>query len=320
MAAPAGAAAPPPLRVAVLGPGRVGSLFAFKLAASGAEVTLIGRPGSARLALLREAGGVASLAAGSLRVVPVASVVDSLDVSIAYDQLLVTVYTHQLDALVPTLRASAAKHVVVMCNTFQPLELQRAIGEGRTAFALPLYGVLLDADGRLGSTALSRRLERAMVSDAGVAAAWEGAGLWCDVNPAMAGTWLRSHAAAVVGLLCAAHTVAARRGPAARGGGAPQRLSWAEAALHGRATAEAFAVVRALGTAVTPAPVALLGRLPAAGWGALLYAISRTELFCHLGAAGGEAAALVDAVVAAADALGPGTVGTAALRAVRPAW
>ena len=50
---------PPALRIAVVGPGRIGSTFAFQLAhVGGHDVTVIARPGSARLAQLRRDGAI----------------------------------------------------------------------------------------------------------------------------------------------------------------------------------------------------------------------------------------------------------------------
>ncbi len=49
---------PSPLRIAVLGCGRIGSTFAFHLARGGHDVTVVARPGSVRLDQLRRNGGI----------------------------------------------------------------------------------------------------------------------------------------------------------------------------------------------------------------------------------------------------------------------
>ena len=53
---------PSPLRIAVLGAGRIGSTFAFQLARVGHhEVAVVARPGSTRFQQLRRDGGIVNI-------------------------------------------------------------------------------------------------------------------------------------------------------------------------------------------------------------------------------------------------------------------
>ena len=71
-----------PLRVAVVGVGAIGSTFAFHFARKGGhDVTVVARPGSARLEQLRRDGGIVDVA-GNLAEVSVSS---ALDEAVPYD-------------------------------------------------------------------------------------------------------------------------------------------------------------------------------------------------------------------------------------------
>ena len=123
-----------PLRIAVLGAGKIGSTFAFQFArAGGHEVTAIARPGSVRLQQLQRDRGVIDVKGEQASV----RVIDMLDEETPYDLLIVTLLAHQTDALFPALQRSAAKCIQFMFNTFHPERLQDAIGAERCAFGMP---------------------------------------------------------------------------------------------------------------------------------------------------------------------------------------
>ncbi|PCC74935.1 2-dehydropantoate 2-reductase [Nannocystis exedens] len=103
------------MKIAVIGPGGIGSTFASQLARAGHEVTVVAR--TKRLAQLQRDGAIVT-AKGERAAVQVSA---ALDPSVAYELVLVTVLASQVDAVLPALRASAAKSVMFMFNTKQAL-------------------------------------------------------------------------------------------------------------------------------------------------------------------------------------------------------
>ena len=137
-----------PVRIAVLGAGKIGSVFAFQLArVGGCDVTAIARPGSVRLKQLQRDGGIINVKGERASV----RVIDALDEETPYDLVIVTLLAHQTDAMLPTLQRSAAKCIQFMFNTFHPERLQDAIGAGRCAFGMPFVQATLDGDGKLNA-------------------------------------------------------------------------------------------------------------------------------------------------------------------------
>ena len=140
----------PPLRVAVLGVGKIGSAFAFQLARVGGHaVTVVARPGSARLARLQHDQAIINVKGERAEV----RVVESLDEETPYDLVIVTLLAHQIEPLLPTLQRSAAGSIQFMFNTFEPEQLQAAIGPERCAFGMPFVQATLDAEGDAGGGA-----------------------------------------------------------------------------------------------------------------------------------------------------------------------
>lgn len=281
------------MQIAIVGTGAIGSTFAYQLATSGHAVTVIAR--GARLAQLQRDGAIV-LASGERAPVQVAA---ALDASTPYDLVLVTVLAPQVGAVLPALRACAARTVMFMFNTFEPLDpLRDAVGAARFAFGFPggVFTILRDGkimkQIRAGTTA----------DDAAWAKTFTEAGIPTVVERDMHG-WLRSHAALVIPLM-AIGTVVLPRGAG---------ISWREAGAHAAAMEAAFRVVRQLGHAVTPSVVLVLSRLPRSVVTALLWAMSRTAMLRDLGELGpAEPRMLIDMMTAAA----PGK--TAALLAIRP--
>jgi len=125
----------PPLRIAILGVGKIGSAFAFQLAGTGGhDVTVIARPDSVRLAQLQRDQAIVD-SKGERASVRVAG---TLDEETPYDLLIVTLLAHQTEPLLHALRRSAARSIQFMFNTFQPERLSAAVGPERCAFGMPL--------------------------------------------------------------------------------------------------------------------------------------------------------------------------------------
>lgn len=283
------------MRIAILGLGPIGSTFAFHLARAGHEVTGIAR--NKRLEQVKADGGIVTVkgARASFTVEP------QLDVTKDYDLVLVTVLAHQVDVVLPALKASAAKQVMFMFNTFEPLaRLRDVVGAQRFAFGFPAILATLPG-GRLefdvvtvGQVTLSTDERWAKTfTDAGIKTA-----LHADLE-----SWLRTHAVLIAGLM----TVATRAYERNTG------ISWREATDAARAMHEGFSLVRTLGNRVTPAAINALDCLPTPMLAAMLWSTTRTPLVKTIGSIGAaEPRALIDAMVALKPEL------TTQLRAFRP--
>lgn len=283
------------LQIAIIGPGRIGSTFALLLARAGHAVTVVAR--GARLAELSREGAIVTTR-GEREAV---AVLPSLDVTVAYDLVLVTVLSPQVEALLPALEASAAKTVLFMFNTFEPLDrLRAAVGPARFAFGFPSMLSHLH-DGKLQYEVFSVG-QITTVSDATWAQVFSAAGISTVVEADMH-SWLRTHAAFVAPFMAASVRVHGR------GFG----LSLAEALAFARAFRCGFRVVRSLGNRVTPGFLNLPSRAPALLLALLFWVASRTKPVREAGALGpAEARMLIDEMSRAA----PGQ--TAELLAIRP--
>ena len=249
-----------PLRIAVLGTGKIGSTFAYQLAlAGGHEVTVIARPGSARLHQLERDAAVVSVD-GARAGVRVAS---TLDERAFYDLVLVTVLAHQVDALLPTLARSAAGCVLFLFNTFDPDKLEVAIGQDRCAFGIPFVQAMLTADGKLRST-IGAAGQRTLLDQQRWVDLFNAAGLPAALQADMP-LWLRCHVP-----LCVAFESVCVAGER-RGGGA----SWHEAAVLARGVRASYGLIRALGYNLYPSLKKLLADSPTMLVAAMLWSLSR---------------------------------------------
>lgn len=183
--------APPstsPLKIAVLGAGKIGSTFAFQLARVGRhDITVIARPDSVRLQQLQRDGGISDVKGERASV----RVIDTLDEETSYDLLIVTLLDHQANAMMPTLQRSAAKTIQFMFNTFHPERLQDAIGAERCAFGMPFVQATLSTDGKLKTT-IGAAGQKTIMSEQRWVDVFSAAGLPAAVEPDMP-LWLRCH-------------------------------------------------------------------------------------------------------------------------------
>lgn len=281
------------MQIAIVGTGAIGSTFAYQLARAGHTVTVVAR--GARLEQLQRDRAIV-LTSGARAAVEVHA---ALDMSIPYDLVLVTVLAPQVGAVLPALCASAARAVMFMFNTFEPLDpLRDAVGADRFAFGFPAGVFTLLRDGKIEPQIRAGTT----VGDAAWARTFTDAGIPTVVDEDMH-AWLRSHAALVIPLM-AIGTVVFQRGAG---------ISWREAGTYAAAMEAAFRIVRELGHSVAPSFLRALSRLPRSLTHAVLWAMSRTKMLRDLGALGpAESRMLIDMMTAAA----PGK--TAALLTIRP--
>lgn len=249
------------MQIAIVGPGGIGSTFAFQLSEAGHDVTVIAR--GTRLEQLRRTGAILTVE-GERAAVHVSG---ELDARTDWDLVLVTVLVSQVDVLLPTLGAGAARSVMFMFNTFQSLDrLRDAVGPQRFSFGFPAFAAGL-TDGRL-SSAILRRGILTVVSNPFWAKVFTDAGIPATVHPDMQ-SWLRTHAAVAVPIMIAGST-ALRRGTG---------ISRTEAVKCARAMKEGLQLVRYLGNSITPAPVAVISRSPVPVLAALLWCLTRLGAF-----------------------------------------
>ena len=292
-----------PLRIAVVGAGRIGSTFAFQLAHSGRhDVTAVARPGSVRLQQLQCDGGIVDVKGERADV----RVTDTLDEQVPYDLVLVTMLAHQVDAVLPGLRRSAAGCVQFMFNTFEPERLQAALGAERCALGMPFVQANFDQDGRLKAT-VGAGGQKSLMDRPRWVEVFNTAGLPAAHEPNMP-LWLRCHAP-----LCVAFESVSVAGEQ-RGGGA----AWRDALVLARGVRESFALIKGLGYPIYPRSKTRLNGCPAWLVAAMLWSISRLRSFRELLATGkSECCALVDAMVTAAPQAKP-PVSVGKIQAMRP--
>ncbi len=275
-----------PLRIAVLGAGKIGSTFAFQLARNGRhDVTVIARPGSLRLQHLQRDGSIVDVN-GERASVRVTSV---LDEQAPYDLVIVTLLAHQTDAILPNLQRSAAKCIQFMFNTFHPERLEAAIGVERCSFGMPFVQATLNHDGKLKAT-IGAAGQKTIMSQQRWVDVFNAAGLPSILELDMP-LWLRCHVP-----LCVAFesvSVAGER----RGGGA----SWGEAVVLARGIHASFTLIKGLGFRVYPRAKQRIDGAPTWVVATILWSMSRIRSFRELLATGkAECRALVDVMVAAA--------------------
>jgi len=276
-----------PLRIAVLGAGKIGSTFAFQLArVGGHDVTVIARPGSIRMQQLQRDAAIIDVKGGraSVRVSGV------LDEQTPYDLLIVTLLAHQTDALLPTLTRSAAKSIQFMFNTFYPERLQEAIGDERCCLGMPFVQATLDGDGRLKAT-IGAGGQKTIMSQQRWVDVFNAAGLPAALEPDMP-LWLRCHAP-----MCVAFESVSVAGERREGG-----ASWKEALVLARGVHASYKLITRLGYRVYPKAKQRINSRPTLALASMLWSMSRVRPFRELLATGeAECCALVDSMVAAAS-------------------
>jgi 2-dehydropantoate 2-reductase len=296
---------PPPstsLRIAILGVGNIGGTFAFQLARAGHhDVTVVARPGSARLRQLQRDNGIVNIKGERASV----RVSDTLDEQVPYDLVIVTLLACQVDAVLPTLQRSAAKYIQFIV-AFEPERLQDAVGVERCSFGMPGVPAVFDKDGRLKAT-IGAAGQKTIMSQQRWVDVFDAARLPALREPDMP-LWLRCHVP-----LCVAFesvSVAGER----RGGGA----SWGEAIVLARGVHEGFALIKGLGFQIYPRSKARINGLPNWMVAAMLWIISRIRSFRELLATGkNQCRALVHAMATAAPQARP-PVAVLKIKAMRP--
>ncbi len=275
-----------PLRVAIVGGGRIGSALAFQLKKKGGhEVTVVARPGSPRLQRLESDGAIVDVKGERAQV----RVADHLAADAAYDLVIVTLMAHQIEPILPDLRRSAATNVLFMFNTFEPERWADAVGPDRCAFGMPFLQSNLDHEGRLRSV-IGAGGQKTLVSAQRWADVFNAAGIPARLEPQMQ-LWLRCHAP-----MCVAFESVSVTGER-RGKGAP----WSDALRLSRGVHASFALIKSLGYPIYPSAKRRIDTSPAWVMAAVLWSLSRVRSFRSLLASGEtECRALISVMATAA--------------------
>ena len=291
------------LSIAVIGVGGIGSTFAYHLVRAGHDVTVIARPGSARLGQLQRDGAIIRDTGERAEV----RVADRLEEQVAYDLVLVTTLAHQVDALLPVLARSKAKSVQFMFNTFEPERIRDALGAPRCSFGMPFVAATVDREGKLRSKINPG--QKTLHGDARWAELFVAAGIPSAAEADMP-LWLRCHAP-----LCVSFESISFAGQRRHAG-----ASWAEAMVVARGMHAGFTVIKGLGFRLYPSAKAILASCPVFLVAGMLWAVSRVTSFRELLATGvNECRALIDVMVAAGTSVTPALpAATAALLAIKP--
>lgn len=263
--------------VTVVGAGAIGSAVALQLAQAGHPVTVVAR--GERLAQLQRDGAIVTV--GGAR-----TVVQVSEALVPTGLIIVPVRAWQVEALLPSLRASDAP-VMFMFNQWDGLQaLRDAVGRERFGWGFPAIIAAL-RDGRLDARVVPRALERLQITTIGAlrdfrppwldgwAQAFTRAGI-PTVECSDMEAWLATHAALMTPMM-AAGVLARSRG-----------LAWPEARAVVDAWREGFGLVRRRGLEVTPSTVEAIAKPPRWFMAAALWLASRLGGLRSLGQNGAE--------------------------------
>ncbi|RVX72625.1 hypothetical protein B0A52_04022 [Exophiala mesophila] len=235
-------------KIAIIGAGPVGCAFAVHLVKAGHDVTIVGR--GQRLATLQTNGGVLtkkSEKATETSKTPVVAVA-SLDTAQPWDLILLTITERTFDEkLLATLKACPKSiEILFMFNTFASLDKYfDALGKERCIMGFPAIMAFL-FDGVLVHQFMDFAMAT-IVSSVEWRSIFSSAGIKCVHQPDMQ-SWLRSHAAFVVGFMSSIIVAAKRK----------SGVTWEEAKLSASVVKEGMALVQKLGNRIIPRYVYLL--------------------------------------------------------------
>ncbi|CRG83248.1 Dynein heavy chain 5, axonemal [Talaromyces islandicus] len=229
-------------KIAIFGAGPVGCAFAVHLVKAGHDVTIIGR--GQRLANLEKNGSVLekeSERTTAISKTPVKAV-GSLDTAQPWDLVLLTITEHQFDEpLFVTLKACPkTTEILFMFNTFASLDKYfDVLGKERCIMGFPAIMAFFH-DGALVHKILSFG-QITIIASPKWRSIFSSAGIKCVHEPDMQ-SWLRTHAAMVVGVMSAAVAAAESK----------SGVTWAEAQRSAGAAREGLQLTKKLGNSITP--------------------------------------------------------------------
>ncbi len=252
------------MRTLFCGGGVIGSLYGARLAASGADVTLLAR--GHRLQYLSENGVSLVNGYSGARTVQEVQVVDRLDKQVQWDLIVVAVRKNQIAALLPELAAAQTDNILFLGNSVScPDDLVAALGPHRVLLGFPGAGGMIEdeavvyVDSDEGGTerwglmigeidgSVSPRLKE-------IQALFSAASIPVEIAADMR-AWLVTHAGIALPIASALYLV---EGGALELSGRPDILRLLIAAIR-----ESFAVQEAVGIPVTPRRLLMYRWVPA---------------------------------------------------------
>lgn len=298
------------MRIAVFGPGAMGSIFAAKFARAGHSVTLIAR--GQRLAVLKARGLWMKTAAGAdAYKVSGIEISDALKADNNYDMVLVTVQRSQIESAIPLLAASSCKRIGLMFNCASGANQWDAkLGAKRVFWVFPAaLGEIIDDVTHY--TLLPGYLRFAQITTLGRSSSpvdaplreneslFNAAGLLTVCIDDM-DAWLKTHAAFMVPLIVSGFIHEKRPG---------FHFTLSEAKLVSTAIKECFEALWRLNIRITPLNMRLLKYVPVAIfcpalWLAFSNGFVKHALFGHAGHATAEAEILFQELEELADQTG----------------
>lgn len=283
------------MKIAVLGPGAMGSIFAAQFAQAGHNVTLIAR--GRRLAALKERGlWMKPLTGGNAYKVEGIKISDGLKADDQYDIVLVTIQRSQIESVIPVLASSACKKIVLMFNCASGAnQWDEKLGANRVFWGFPAalgeviddvtHYTLLPVFLRFAQiTTLGRSNVPADASLREIESLFHSAGLPVVCTDDM-DAWLKTHAAFMAPLIASGYIREKRSG---------FHFTLSEAKLITTAIKECFEALRRLNIRWTPLNMRLLGYVPVTLfypvlWLAFSSNFVKQALFGHAGHAAAEA-------------------------------
>jgi 2-dehydropantoate 2-reductase len=235
-------------QIAIVGAGPVGCAFAIHLVKAGHDVTILGR--GQRLANLQKNGGVLAKKSEKATEISKTTVkaVASLDNTQPWDLIILTVTEAQCDeSLLTTLQVFSKAKIMFMFNTFAALDkYYEYLGEERCIIGFPSINAAF-YDGALVHQFLSSG-QITLVSSHEWRVIFSSAGIKCGYESDMQ-SWLRTHAAIVIGIQSACVTASRRKAG----------ISWAQAQVSADAAREGLRLVQKLGNKIMPRLIYYLG-------------------------------------------------------------
>jgi len=265
------------MNICVIGPGRIGSVVAMRLSLVGKnKVTVVAR--GSRLQQLERDQAIVHKDGRSAPV----TVHSVFDASVEYDLVVVAVLWHQVEALLPALRASKAAKIMTFFSMFGSAQaLREAIGADKFEMGFP--GILSNVDAETGlvSGDASPSGPTTMLSNASLVEVFQASGMRCSHEANME-LWLNNQYAFAFPLLWVlfqSHL---------RGAGLP----WAECKAAARAIHQGQDLVRKQRGSVYPFGKKLIRATPARVIAAVFWCVTRISAVRRGAAMMGDAEAL----------------------------
>jgi 2-dehydropantoate 2-reductase len=227
-------------QIAIIGAGPVGCAFAVHLVKAGHDVTIIGR--GQRLANLQKNGGILLQKSGkAISKIPVKAI-GTLNTTQSWNLIILAITEHQFDAqLFAVLKECPNQtEILFMFNTFASLEKYFDIfGKERCLMGFPAITAYFHND--ILSEQFHTFGQISIVSSSKWRSILSSAEIKCAHEPDMQ-SWLRTHAAIVIGFQSAIVTAAKRK----------SGLRWGQAKLSAGAAREGLILIKKLGNNITP--------------------------------------------------------------------